>query len=269
MEEMLKILETETSIVLNWFKSNEMKSNDDKCHLIVANHNNCSVNLGNELIEGSSSVELLGVTIDNELKFTEHVSYLCKKGNQKLHALARISKFICIEKRKLIMRTFIESQFNYCPLVWMFHNRTLNNKINRLHERALRLVYQNDELSFEELLEKDGSVTIHQRNLRKLAIEMYKVKNNLSPTPLQELFVEHVNSYDLRNKRSWEVSNARTVNNGTETIRYRGPKTWDLLPNDIKESDSLEIFKSRIKKWKPHGCECRLCKTYVFNLGFI
>ena len=94
MEEMLKILETETCLVLNWFTSNEMKSNDDKCHLIVANHNNLSVNLGNEIIKGSSSVELLGVTIDSELKLTEHVSYLCKKGSQKLHALARISKVL-------------------------------------------------------------------------------------------------------------------------------------------------------------------------------
>ena len=167
------------------------------------------------------------------------------------------------------MRTFIESQFNYCPLVWMFHNRTLNNKINRLHERALRIVYRNNELSFQELLDKDNSVTVHHRNLRKLAIEMYKVKHNLSPLPMQELFVDHINTYDLRNKRSWALPTPKTVNYGTETVRYRGPKTWDLLPNDLKESESLETFKRKIKNWKPHGCECRLCKTYVINLGYL
>ena len=135
------------------------------------------------IIGSSNSVEPLGVTIDKKLNFIEHVSYLCKKGNEKLHALARISKFFCLEKRKLIMRTFIESQFNYCPLVvWMFHNRTINNKINRLHERAVRIVCRNNELSFQELLDKDNSV--HQRNLRKLAIKMYKVKHNLSPLPM-------------------------------------------------------------------------------------
>ena len=79
MEEMLKILEVKTSIVPNWFQVNEMKSNDDKCHLIVANHDKVSVRLGGETIKGSNSVELLGVTIDNNLNFTEHVSYLCKK----------------------------------------------------------------------------------------------------------------------------------------------------------------------------------------------
>ena len=65
------------------------------------------------------------------------------------------------------MKAFITSQFSYCPLIWMFHSRNLNNKINRIHERALRLVYQNN-LSFSELLEIDNSVTVHQNNLQVL-----------------------------------------------------------------------------------------------------
>ena len=140
LENLLKVLETETSRVLNWFQNNEMKSNDDKCHLLVSNTNDALVTLGKECIHASKTVKLLGVNIDNELKFTNHVNILCKKGNQKLHALARISKYLSRHKLKIIMQTFIISQFNYCPLVWMFHNRTMNNKINKLHERALRVV---------------------------------------------------------------------------------------------------------------------------------
>ena len=98
------------------------------------------------------------------------------------------------------MKTFITSQFNYCPLVWMCHNRTMNNKINKLHERALRIVYGDKKLTFQELLEKDDSVTIHHRNLQKLATEMYKVKCNISPIPVQNLFTEKIHQYDLRNK---------------------------------------------------------------------
>ena len=82
------------------------------------------------------------------------------------------------------MKTFIESQFNYCPLLWMFCSRTLNNKINKLQERALRVVYKSDNLTFQQLLEKDKSFTIHERNLQKLAVEMYKVKNDISPGTL-------------------------------------------------------------------------------------
>ena len=269
MEDLPNTLENETSSILNWFRMNEMKPNDDKCHLIVTNQDSVSVTLGNETIEATDSVDLLGITIDSNLNFNEHIRNLCKKGNQKLHALARISKYLNEEKLKIIMKTFIQSQFNYCPLVWMWHNRTLNNKINRLHERALRIVYRNNKLTFQELLEKDGSVSIHHKNLQRLATEMYKIKNHLSPLPMQELFTEKNNKHDLRNKRSWGSYNVRTVSYGTETIRYRGPKIWEIVPIEIKESTTLAGFKAKIKEWKPKGYICGLCKSYIYNLGFI
>ena len=81
------------------------------------------------------------------------------------------------EKLRILMKTFIDAQFNYCPLIWMFHSRTLNNKINKLHERALRLVYKDYISSFENLLNIDNTFTIHERNLQKLATE--KIKNTL------------------------------------------------------------------------------------------
>ena len=267
---LLKTLESETSTVLNWFKINEMKSNNDKCHLIVPVKKNRSyssksfIYLGNEFLENEPSVKLLGVKIDENLNFEEHVTNLLKKGNQKLHALMRISKFLDEDKLKVIMKTFIESQFNYCPLIWMCHSRILNNKINRLHERALRAVYKNDNLTFEQLLEKAQSFTIHERNLQKLALEMYKVKNDLSPAPVQEIFIK-----SRAKDQDWVLPKARTENNGIETIRYRGPKTWHLVPIEIKNSKTLSEFKTKIKKWKPKGCTCRLCKIYIHNLGFL
>ena len=184
-----------------------MKPNADKSHLLILNNQvQASVKLGKEIIASSPSIDLPGVKIDENLNFAEHITKLCKKGNQKLHALARISKFLSKDKLRILMTTFITSQFNYCPLTWMFHNRTLNNKINRLHERSLRLVYEDEALSFQELLDLDNSMTIHHRNIQKLATEMFKIKNKLSPTPMIDIFREHVNVYDLRSKRCWETS---------------------------------------------------------------
>ena len=94
----------------------------------------------------------------------------------------------------------------------MFHNRTLNHKINKLHVRALRIVYNDEVLSFQEMLDKDRSVTIHHRNLQKLAIEMYKIKNQMSPIPMQKLFTVKEYQYDLRNKNTWVTDNIRTEN---------------------------------------------------------
>ena len=152
---LIKLLETETFVVLEWFRNNEMKSNDDKCHLLVANHSGQSLNLENNMIQSSDSVKLLGVIIDKQLNFKEHVSKLIKKGNQKLHALARVSRYLNQSKLKILMKSFIQSQFNNCPLLWMLHNRTLKNKTDRLHERALSIVYMDDigpDRSFNDLL---------------------------------------------------------------------------------------------------------------------
>ena len=94
------------------------------------------------MIKSSQKEMLLGINLDSELKFEDHVNFMCKKASQKLYALARIAPFMDLKQRRNIMKAFVESQFRYCPLMWMFHRRGLNNKINRIHERALRIIFQ-------------------------------------------------------------------------------------------------------------------------------
>ena len=89
-------------------------------------------------------------------------------------ALARVSNYMDTEKVKLIMRSFIMSHFSYCPLIWMFHDGATNSRINKIHERALRIAYRDTESSFDELLAKDNSVSVHQRNLQLLMISLSK-----------------------------------------------------------------------------------------------
>ena len=112
--------------------------------------------IGNEIISNSAYEKLLWVTFDNKLTFNIHINKLCKKAGQKLYARARISRFMSIDQRKLIMNAFISSHFNYCPLIWMCHSRSLNVQINRIHERALRMVYNDSISSFEDLLKISG-----------------------------------------------------------------------------------------------------------------
>ena len=197
--------------------------NADKSQLLVTkNDENISLNIDDEIMKGSKSVKLLGVTIDNQLNFSEYVSNIWKKVSKKLHALARISKYMSQEKLMILLKAFIESQFNYCPLVWMFYSRTLNNRINKLHQRALRLVYKNSTLTFEQLLEMDNSFTIHHRNIQKLAIEIYKVINSESPSIMKNVFPLTNNPYNLRRKNPFRTYNVHSVHYGTETISYIG-----------------------------------------------
>ena len=236
----------DTNILKRWFNDNYFLLNNDKCNLRVTNHDDdITITLENEIIKGKKWVKLLGVKVDNKLDFTEHVSTICIKANLKLHALSRISKFMNKNKLRILTKAFIESQFGYCPLIWMFHHRTLNNKINKLHERALRLVYNDHNSSFNELLNMDNSFTIHERNLQKLPTEMYKVKNNLSPTFMKTIFPLSKNPYNLRTKQIYTSENIRTVSYGSEAISYRGPKTRTLIPEEIKNSTNLEECKPK------------------------
>ena len=105
-----------------------------------------------------------------------------------MSALARVTPYMVIAKKRILMNAFLTLEFSYFSLVWMCYSRTNNSKINRLNERCLRIVYNNKQSSFNELLEKDGSVSIHMRNIQIVATEMYKRINNLSPPIMNRVF---------------------------------------------------------------------------------
>ena len=150
------------------FNENGLKANQEKCHFLSSLDINMKFSLLACILENSNSQKPLGVTIDRKLNFNEHVTNLCDKASKKIQALARIFPYIPQTQKRLLMNAYFMSQFSYCPLVWMNHSRTLNSRINGVH---------NDFSSgFSELLEKDKSVTIHYRNFQTLAYEIFKVK---------------------------------------------------------------------------------------------
>ena len=147
---------TETLFI--WINRIFLKTNPEKSHLLLSDKLDRFIDFESEHIQNGTCEKLLGITIDSGLKFDVHMKNLCNKASLKLHALSRVSQLMSPDKLKIIMKAFILSQFNYCPLVWMFHSREINNRLNRIHERALRLAYKDHHSSFQNLLRKDGSV---------------------------------------------------------------------------------------------------------------
>ena len=270
IDKLIDSLEKASSNLFKWFKDNLLKRNPDKCHLVVSTNEKIKINIRDFSIENSDCEKLLGIKTDNKLTFDYHASDMCKKANRKINALARIAPFININKRCILMNLFFRSQSNYCPLIWMCHNRTNNRKINRLHERSLRIIYNDKQSSFIELLEKDNSVSIHQRNLQVIAIEMFKVSNGLLPVLMNDIFKRRgEQTYNLRKHSQFYRPQVNSVYNGTESVSFLGPIIWDLVPNELKDIGNLAAFKKAIKKWSPEKCPCRLCKVYINNVGFI
>ena len=209
LNSLIKRLEHGSFLAIEWFENNNMKLDQDKCHLLVSGYKNENVwaNIGNEKIWESNKQKLLGLDIDRNLNFNEHVSSLCRKAGNKLSVLARLSNFMSFKQRRILLKTFIESQFGYCPLIWMFHSRRVNNKINHLHERSLRIVYKDNYSSYVDLLAKDKSFTIHQKNIQSLAIELFKVKRNLSNVIMCNILKrEHWLTISDHRKILWETA---------------------------------------------------------------
>ena len=131
----------------------------------------------------------------------------------------------------------------------MCHNRTNNNKINCLHERCLRLIYNDKKSSFENLLEKGGSVSVHHRNLRTLAVELFKVLKSLSLVIFADAFlVRKQSQYNMRNYSYFATPRAKTVNHGLESFSYIGSKLWDSIPFHMKEIDLLMNLNMLLKR---------------------
>ena len=113
-------------------------------------------------------------------------------------------------------------------------------------------------------------IFFHDTNLRALATEMYKIYHGISPTIMNEIFtLRHRNQYNLRNWTYFDAPKVKTVNHGSESVRYLGSKIWEIIPAYMKELDTIEKFEIAIKKWKPESCPCRLSRVYLRNIGYL
>ena len=154
----------------------------------------------------------------------------------------------------------------YCPLAWMFHGGEINRTINHIHERSLRIVYRDYN---KDLLKKDNSVCIHHRNIQSLAVELFRVKENPSNTIMSDIFTNRVLNYNLLSQTDFLRNTVNTTTFGLNSLRHFASKVWSMIPIEIKNSSTVEIFKSKISKWEPNDCDCKLCQDYLHRIGYV
>ena len=151
----------------------------------------------------------------------------------------------------------------------MFCGRKTNARINHFHEIALRIVYRNNSLCFHQLLQIDKSYNIHHKNIQTLATELYEVKSNLSNQIMHEIFEKRQNvDYNLRFQTDFVLRVVNTIYFGLHSSRYFSLKIWDVIPEKIKNSLSLDEFKMKIRQWAPSGCHFKLCRSYIQHVGY-
>ena len=151
----------------------------------------------------------------------------------------------------------------------MFYDRTLNHRINHIHERALCFAYKDYQTDFGSLLEQMSLVSIHVKNFQLPITEIYKTRSGLSPPFMKDIFAERNTGYNLRHGNDSQLPKVHTTTYGIETISFLGNRLWSKLPNIIKQASTLAIFKSHLTCWKGENCNRRLCKIYIRQVGYL
>ena len=265
---LISVLESESNIAFDWFETNKMIVNPGKFQSIIIdkkkqdNRKEIFEN-GDKVIEASPSVKLLGAQIDDKLIFNPHITNICRTAANQLNTLIRLKQLIRFEAKKVLVNSYFYSNFNYCPLVWMFSSAKSLNKIESLQKRALRYLYSDYESPYDTLLAKSGKVTMKASRLRSLCVEIYKSINAINPSFMNEIFRLRVTNRIVRSqyRLDLDIPRVNQVSFGNKSIRSFGPKIWNSLPPHIKSCENLETFKRVIKNWDDITCNCRVCKS--------
>ena len=261
IEALIKILERESSSAIDWFKMNDMIVNPDKFQAMILSsdkrENKFQLNINDSTISSEDSVTLLGIEIDSKLNFKNHVSTICKKASRQLNAICRIQNYLGKKEKEIIVNTFVYSNFMYCPLAWHFCHKSSQNMIEKIQYRCLKLLTNDYENGYELLLKKTKNPTMEIRRMRTLALEIFKTLTDLNPSFMKDIF--HFSPYCSHKKRDIFVHPRNTVTYGDKSLKSFGPHIWNSLPEQIKTTTSISIFKNFMKSWFGPKCKCKMC----------
>jgi len=251
-------------IMMDW-----LKANPDKFQFIVfeQKYQERKLSVDNILLSSQKSVKLLGLHIDNALKFNCHITELCKKAGRKINVLARLSTHLDVGCKLTLFYSFILSHFQYCSSIWMNCGDMDTRKIENIQKRALRYIYRDFTSCYTTLRNNDDIPLMYVHRIRHLMMEVYKILNKLSPSYLCDMFSLTDSKYDMRNVLRLKLPKYNNVRHGKKTIKFQGAHKWNALPNDIKESESINMFKRRIAKWslQCNYHNCILCKINILQ----
>ena len=253
LEMLQKHLQDDSNKAVKWFDNNhQTTANPDKLQSIVLSRRNVEtfdISVDDHTISRDNTLKMLGVTLDDKLNFKAHI--ICQTASCQINALKRISKFLNEQCRMNVYKSFINANFNYCPMVWMFCGKTNLNKLEKLQERALAVVYGNNSLDYDDMLQRSGQLRIRINLIRLVVIEMFKYTKGINPAYMNDKFIDKESKYNLRDQSRLLQPKFNTKRYGYRSFKYFGSKIWNSLPASIKNLDDLNLFKRDLFNWWP------------------
>ena len=264
-DELVNVLQEESNILIDWFTFNCMQANPDKFQAIAVgkrtSSRNPSFDIRNANIKCDDVVKLLGVNLDSNLNFNSHISSICSKAAQQLNILKRIGKNLCRLSRLTIFHSFILSNFSFCPLTWHFCGKSNTDKIEKIQERALRFVYDDYCSSYDQLLSKANLPSLYIRRIRSMALETFKIINNMAPPVLNDLVFKRDSCYHFRYTNLLEIPQVKSSKYGSSSFRHAAPVLWNSFPESFRKASNFNQFKSLIVHWNGKECKCSACNV--------
>ena len=254
------VLESAANTATEWFKSNNMQANPCKFQAMTLSRTNIDLEfeVNGYTIKSESSVKLLGVLLDKQLSFNNHISQICKKGARQINALARLSSRLPLESKITIYVVFVKSNFNYCHVVYHTCSKDGCKKLDKLTKRALRIVCNDYVSTYAEILDKTDRPMLYVNRLRSVIEQVFKLMFNLSPPLKSDFLFEKVMPYDIRSNKVLLQSRCNTVKYGLMSFKYQGASLWNSLPPNIKSCDNLKDLKDSLRLYNV-PCHCGSC----------
>ena len=265
IEIVIQLLQNDSENAVKWFAENFMKVNPEKFPVMLMKPSFCTTDMPTTLkikdvsLMTQKSVKLLGITIDDRLKFDEQINNMCQRASKQLKVIYRFKQVFKEKEKKIIYNTFIMSNFNFCPVVWNFCGMIQIRKMEKIQERALRFVFNDVYSEYSELLQKAKSEMLHLKRIKVIACEVFKSLHGLNPSFMKEMFSEKTGPYDLRDPHKLEMKRFRKMKYGKCTFSYYGAHIWNLLPAGFKECTTIRHFKNMMSVWEGPNCKCSLC----------
>ena len=254
--------------VISWFEDNHMKINPDKFQYIVFGkyENVDNFVIGNNIITPQNCVKVLGLQLDNKLRFDDHVSQLCNKAGKQVQVLSRLCKVLTQANKMLLYSSFVECYFNYCCIIWHFCSNANTYKLEKLQKKALKFITLDFRSTYCELMNKCNKRPLYIVRISKFIEMVHKIINNACPSYLYNCIKSRKTTFNLRHTNNLCIPKFKTITYGKRSFNYMAPFHWNKLPNEFKNKNTLKGLKIALSSWTPN-CKCGFCvQCAIFNM---
>jgi hypothetical protein len=250
-------MQSDMNVVNDWYINNKMVLNVDKSNsMVICNpqkrrlQTNCdlTIEIGGQQLENVENTQILGINIDQNLKWSTHVHNMCMKLSRLLALLRRIRFYLTTDSKVLFYNSYVMPCFMYCITVWGNCSKTELNRLYMYQKRFIRIVLNDYTTNINDLFNITNFLTVFEIIEYQTSILMFKCISGISPDYLQKLFSRNDNNvYNLRR----HVSNLIIPRPTTETLKrafsYNGAVNWNNLPEHVKEAPNILMFKRGVK----------------------